>query len=286
MLKIIRSLQIYVEKGSFIQGVLASLLATLLGSTAPLLFSSILNKIKIWQPFFDSIFSPVSIFFINVITIFLLVFFIININQKIQAREKEPDLIFARNLIFRKVKFGPRTQAINQRFALSVKVGIRNDIDIFDTKMTLLYMHYRQRSDSKIERHGVEEFVTTVSYVNTVHRYSFYSDELSYRTLKPIAEERGKPNYDRIIVILSGYYGNQLDKFVCKHEYLFSDISFADQTPKISEFTLQENDLIKSVDWSKFHSVNNLSNEEYKQRKIELNQILDEIYIEPDISKR
>ncbi len=56
-----------------------------------------------------------------------------------------------------------------------------------------------------VERQRVEEFSTTAKYVETVHRYSFFSEDLSYGILKPISEAQGVPNLDRIILILTGF---------------------------------------------------------------------------------
>jgi hypothetical protein len=262
-------------------GLIGEILGNLTAGFILFILLGALEQVKALAPLVRYLYAPSSLFFTNLITIFLIIFAIL----KISLNEKEPEVIFAEKIIFRKVKFGSRTQKLTHRFALSPKIGIKNDVEIFDTRMTLCYMHCRQAeggSRKYIERHGVEEFTTTADYVETVHRYSFFSEDLSYRVLKPISEAQGSPNHDRIIIVLTGFYGKKARKFIRKHEFSFSDIKFADQTPKVVEYQYQKDQLTQKFNWDNFHLVTYLSEGETSQRIEELRQLLNEIYIEPE----
>lgn len=277
IMRLLRALIQHLKKMELIDNTLANLLAW----SIPLILLGTLDQVKAFAPLVSYLYTPKSLFFINLITIFLTIFVIL----KISLNETEPDVIFAEKMLFRKVKFGSRTQKITHHFALSPKIGIKNGVEIFDTRKTLCFMHGRQSEGSSrkyIERHGVEEFTTTAAHVETVHRYSFYSENLSYRFLKPIFEAQGSPNHDRIIIILTGFYGRKARKFICKREFNFSDIKFADQTPKVVEYHSQKDQLTQNINWNNFHLVNYLTEGQTNQRIEELRQLLDEIYIEPE----
>lgn len=241
-----------------------------------------LSKLKSLELISDYIFSFQTIFFLNLLSIFLVALTALVLSRRLPIRTVEPNVIFSNKIIFRKVRFGARTQHEGRRFALSIKVLITNNVQIFNTKLSLIYMHYERGDDhpGTIERHGVEEFTTTVNYVDTVHRYSFFSDELSYRTLKPISEPKGSHNYDRIVVVLTGFHSKHLRPFIQEHQYSFEDIKFADTTPKVVTYKGEERK--KMIDLSKFHEVNYLTNHEVRERKEELQRILEDMYVKPD----
>jgi hypothetical protein len=276
-MRLLRALIQYLEK----MGLIGNTLGNLIAGSIPLVLLGALDQVKALAPLVSYLYTPKSFLFINLITILLISVVILMIS----LGETEPEVIFAEKIIFRKVKFGPRTQRITHRFALSPRIGIKNGVEIFDTRMTLCYMRYCQAEGGRrkyIERHGVEEFITTAVYVKTVHRYSFFSEDLSYRVLKPISEAQGSPIHDRIIIILTGFYGKKARKFIRKHEFSFSDIKFADQTPKVVEYQSQKGELTQRINWDNFHLVNYLSEGETSQRIEELRQLLNEIYIEPE----
>ncbi len=240
-----------------------------------------LSQLKRLAPLTQYVYAPGPVYFMCLITIALSISIILKISQN----EKEPAIIFADKIIFRKVEFGPRTQKLAYRFALSPKIGIKNKIQIYDTKMALCYMRCRQAEaggEKHIERYGVEEFTTTANYVETVHRFSFFSEELSYGVLKPISEALGAPNHDRIVLVLTGFYGKRPKRFMRKHELSFSNIKFADQTPKVVQYQITNNQLTKNINWDAFHSVNYLSEIETSQRIEELKLLLAEMYVEPE----
>ena len=239
-----------------------------------------LNLVNTLAPAVKNIYVLGPIFTPDLIVIVLILFVIV----KISFSEKEPEIIFAEKILFRKVKYGPRSKSLTFGFALSPKIGIINKVRIYDTELILCYMHCRQaETDNKkiIERHRVEEFSTTAKYVETVHRYSFFSEELSYGVLKPISETQGVPNYDRIVLILTGFYGKRPKRFARRHEFKFSDIMFADQTPKVVEYHYQNNQIIEKVNWENFHLVH-YAEDIIISRKKELGDLLYKKYVEPD----
>lgn len=136
------------------------------------LIAKALNLVKALAPGVKNIYASGPIFTPDLIIIFLILFVI----AKISFSEKAPEIIFAEKVLFRKVEYGPRSKSLMFGFALSPKIGIRNKVKIYDTELTLCYMHCRQAETDKkiIERHRVEEFSTTAKYVETVHRYSFF----------------------------------------------------------------------------------------------------------------
>ncbi len=243
------------------------------------LIAKALNLVKALAPAVNNIYASGPIFTPDLILIVLILFVI----AKISFREKEPEIIFAEKVLFRKVRYGPRSNNLMFGFALSPKIGIRNKVKIYDTELTLCYMHCRQAETDKkiIERYRVEEFSTTAKYVETVHRYSFFSEELSYGVLKPISEAQGVPNYDRIVLLLTGFYGKRPKRFAQSREFKFSDIMFADQTPKVVEYHYQNNQIIEKVNWENFHLVN-YTEDVITSRKLELRDLLSKKYVEPD----
>ena len=240
-----------------------------------------LNQAKSLAHVIEYIYTASPSFIANLISIILLLFVII----KISINEVEPKIIFAEKIIFRKVKYGQRSKDLISGFALSPKIGIKNKVRIYDTRLTLCHMHYNQAerdNTNYVERRRVEEFSTTARYVETVHRYNFFSEDLSYGLLKPISEAQGAPNLDRIILILTGFYGRKPKPFVRKHEFNFSDIKFADQTPKVIEYHYQRNQIIEKVNWENFHLVN-YSEETSLQRIQELRELLNVKYVKPEL---
>lgn len=246
---------------------------------------------SIWQFLFDFIYnsmvsSPITICLL-IINISLTTFLFINVNvQKNKKKdidsetECKPDIIFSNKIILRKVKFGPRTQDLKRQFALAFRILISNQIELYNSKITLIYMHRkRDKNSALLQRHGVEEFSTSADYIDTIHRCSFFSDELSYRVLKPISEPRGSSNYDRILIVMTGFYGDTPKSFMYKQEYSFSDIVFADQTPKVVTYDSNDEKVINS---DNFHIVNELTEEEQKIRQQEIRSIVEEM----DITKK
>jgi hypothetical protein len=262
-------------------GLIGEILGNLLAGFILFMLLRALEQVKGLAPLVKYLYTPTSLFFTNLVIILLIILVIL----KISLDETEPEVIFAEKIIFRKVKFGSRTQKLTHHFALSPKIGIKNGVEIFDTRMTLCYMHCRQAeggSGKYIERYSVEEFTTTADYVETVHRYSFFSEDLSYRILRPISEAQGSPNHDRIIIVLTGFYGKKARRFIRKHEFRFSDIKFADQTPKVVEYQSLKDRLTQKFNWDNFHLVTYLSEDETSRRIEELRQLLIEIYIKPE----
>jgi hypothetical protein len=257
----------------------ANIIGNLAYTVLGIIILGALNQAKSLAPVIKYLFTASPSFIANLISISLILFVII----KISFNEVEPKIIFAEKIIFRKVQYGQRSKNLISGFALSPKIGIKNKVKIYDTKLTLCYMRCRQaeRDNMKhVERRGVEEFSTTANYVETVHRYSFFSEDLSYGLLKPISEAQGAPNLDRIILILTGFYGRKPKPFMRKHEYNFSDIKFADQTPKVVEYHYQNNQIIEKVKWENFHLVD-YSEETSLQRIHELKELLREKYVKP-----
>ena len=262
-------------------GLGASIIGNFAYTILGIIILGVLNQIKSLAHVIGHIYTASPSFIANLISIILLLFVII----KISINEVEPKIIFAEKIIFRKVKYGQRSKDLLSGFALSPKIGIKNKVRIYNTRLSLCYMHYSQAErDNRnyVERHGVEEFSTTASYVETVHRYSFFSEDLSYGLLKPISEAQGAPNLDRIILILTGFYGRKPKPFMRKHEFNFSDIKFADQTPKVIEYHYQRNQIIEKVNWDNFHLVN-YSEETSLQRIQELRKLLNVKYVKPEL---
>ena len=202
-------------------------------------------------------------------------------NYDEEEEEEKPEIIFSNIIIFRKIKRGKRTLELRESFALSPKIGIKNGVEILNTRMTLFYAIFKQRGDSNtnIVRDGVEQIISEVNYVEGVHRYSFFSDELPFTILKRIITAIGIPNNDQIIIVLTGSYGKNLKKFYLKHEYRPTDIVIADDSPKVIEYSIRENQRIQTPDWDKIHSIIPLSSEKYRERIDELEQLVKELDI-------
>ena len=259
----------------------SSVLGNFVYSILGIIVIGALNQTKSLAPVISYMYTSSPLFIANLISISLILFIV-----KISFNEKEPKIIFAQKIIFRKVQHGQRSKDLIYGFALSPKIGIKNKVRIYETRLILCHMHFIQaeRDNMKfVERQRVEEFSTTAKYVETVHRYSFFSEDLSYGILKPISEAQGVPNLDRIILILTGFYGRKPKPFMRKHEFQFSDIKFADQTPKVVEYHYQHNQVIEKVNWDNFHLVN-YSEEISLQRIQELSRLLNEKYVKPGTS--
>lgn len=190
--------------------------------------------------------------------------------------ELEPIILFSKIIIFRKIKRGLRSMELVKSFALSPKIGVMHEAEIFDTKLTLYYCIYKQKNgdSGSILRDGVEEITSEARYLEGVHRYSFYSDELPFKILERIISVSGKPSNDRIVILLTGSYGKDLKRFRCKHVYSSRDIVIADDTPKVIEYTIQDGQLIQKPDWDRLHLCVELENSEFDARVKELEMLV------------
>lgn len=187
-----------------------------------------------------------------------------------------PKILFSDIMIFRKIKRGIRTEDPIKSFALSPKIGVINNVEVLDTRMSLFYCIYKQVNDGNgsIVRDGVEEVTSDASYIEMVHRYSFYSEKLPFKILERIVSVSGKPSDDRIVIVLTGSYGKDLRKFWCKHVYSSKDIIIADETPKVIEYAIQDGEEIQKPDWAKLHRYIPLDDSALHARVEELKQLV------------
>ncbi|MEL6462133.1 MAG: hypothetical protein AAFQ91_28555 [Cyanobacteria bacterium J06621_15] len=208
-------------------GAIGSLFATLL----LYLVTKFRDNISLLSPVVNYIASELAFFIIIFLLVFIIVIALI-INSKLE-NDKQPEIKFGNPITLRRIYHGSRSLDIAKSYALSVRVGVVNKVKLFNTEMTLCFVRFKEKSSSNnidkqsFERHGVEEYYAKAAYVEFLHRFSFYSEEMSYLLLKAILDPKGYSNYDKLIVVFTGFYGKKADKkFVCQHEYLLSETKF------------------------------------------------------------
>ena len=208
--------------------------------------------------------------FTAIIISILLYKLLINLSTEIQ----KPKIIFTDCITLRKIYNGKN----KDNFALSVKIGVKNLVTLFNTKMSLCYVRYSHNNietNSSIERHGIEEFIAYADYIEIVRRFDFFSDDLSFLTLKPIVQQRGKPNEDKIIIIFSGFYDfKEPKKFIAKKIYSFENIKLAKQTGKVATFKDKNHQLIPTLNWEKFNETTFFDEKQTEQLIKDLYEIL------------
>lgn len=251
-------------KGDVLLGIASSLIASFI----LVALQGFLENISIFEPIFRDFYPSKALIFIGLANLFLL---ILNLLSSRSDYSPEPEVIFSEKITIRKINNGPR----KGDFALSVKVGIKNhqSVKVFNTKMTFCYIRYSSKGHA-IQRHGIEQFNCLSDYVDIVHRFDFFTQEISFLALKPIVQNRVKSNLDRISIIFSGYYDiHEPTRFVRIKDYSFDEIAFAKQTVKVLEF---HSDFVPEVTWNNFNKIEYLDSD-IEQRLVEdLTWILEE----------
>lgn len=259
-------------------GAIGSLLATLL----LYLVTKFRDNISLLSPVVNYIASELAFFIIIFLLIFIIVVALI-INSKLE-HDKQPEIKFGDLITLRRIYHGSRSLDIEKSYALSVRVGVINKVKLFNTEMTLCFVRFKEKPSSNFEkqsfeRHGVEEYYAKAAYVEFLHRFSFYSEEMTYLLLKAILEPKGYSNYDKLIVVFTGFYGKKADKkFVCQHEYLLSETKFANQTPKVMEFYQKDARLIPKFNWDNLNGFFKLESDKKNEFISGLKEVVDKKY--------
>lgn len=262
-------------------GNLASVAMTLVISLIPAFISIIIGTLS--KPDRD-------IFIWMGVPISLLLIFIL---WRVGILQKYPKIRFSKMINIREVKFGERTKKPESKLALSVKVGTKNMVPIHNVTMTLRYLCFESNSkdnvDGALTRHSVEHFHDYADYIEGVHRFSFYCDEMTYKPLSQISIMRGITCSDVVEIVLTGWYGNFPRRFLAKKVYRFKDIKYSDGPAKSMTSTrcktrFFKKDKIKTkVDWNKFDAFNSeLTEEEISTRHENLKRIVERLYIDPN----